>query len=256
MRGPGTSSSPSLLNALNPTGPFMCLLIDGEQGSGKSFLSDRAQAHRRPECGGEAAVAEDRARPDDPGVGEQAAGVRQRLGRQGGHLRRAVLTRDRWWVLDETLLHRQPVAHLHPVPPFHHQRHRRLREPSGPPRESHLPRAFRPCRRKVRKEEREINAAFDQMLPSLLGMLFDLVAAGLANLDTTKPATSLRMADAAHWIEACEVGTGLPKGTLVKCLDDAMQDAMADRVMGQPLALHLLRRRGGSALRGLDEGAA
>jgi hypothetical protein len=54
-----------------------------------------------------------------------------------------------------------------------------------------------------RREEKEIEAAFDAEAPQILGALFDGLSAGLLNLAEVEIASKPRMADFAKWAEAC-----------------------------------------------------
>jgi hypothetical protein len=54
----------------------------------------------------------------------------------------------------------------------------------------------------ARKEEKEIWAAFDEVLPRILGALFDAIAHGLRTVDSVHLPVKPRMADSARWIAA------------------------------------------------------
>ena len=68
-----------------------------------------------------------------------------------------------------------------------------------------------------RQDEDELNAAFEEARPRLLGALLDAVAHGLRHLPETRLARKPRMADFARWITACETGgqLGWPAGTFL-----------------------------------------
>ena len=229
-----------LVNVLSPTGPFMCLLVDGEQGSGKSLLStllkriidpNAVQKTRLPRNEHDLMIqaSENRLLAFDNASGVKAdiSDALCSLATGGGYSTRQLYTDNQ----SRTFTLCRPFI-INGIGEF----------ASRPDLlERAIPLSLRSMPEELRKTEGEINARFKEMLPGLLGRLFDLVTCGLANLGTAKPATRLRMADAACWIEACEEGAGLAKGTLVRCLADTQEDAMADRVMGEPLALHLLR---------------
>ncbi|WP_394752802.1 hypothetical protein [Crenothrix sp.] len=59
-----------------------------------------------------------------------------------------------------------------------------------------------------RRSEEEFWTAFEADKPHILGGLLDLLALGLANYDSVKLPYKPRMADMAKWTAACEVGTG------------------------------------------------
>ena len=74
-----------------------------------------------------------------------------------------------------------------------------------------------------RRTEEEIRREFEQLLPELLHDLYMAVAHGLRTIAQTPPPTSIRMADAAHWLVAAEEGAGLPAGTILAALEKARE---------------------------------
>jgi hypothetical protein len=86
-----------------------------------------------------------------------------------------------------------------------------------------------------RRTEEEIRRDFEQLLPELLHDLYMAVAHGLRTISRTPPPTSIRMADAAHWLVAAEEGAGLPAGTILTALESAQGTTQADLAMHDSL---------------------
>jgi hypothetical protein len=86
-----------------------------------------------------------------------------------------------------------------------------------------------------RRTEEEIRRDFEQLLPELLHDLYMAVAHGLRTIERIPPPTSIRMADAAHWLVAAEEGAGLPAGTILAALERAQGTTQADLAMHDSL---------------------
>jgi hypothetical protein len=86
-----------------------------------------------------------------------------------------------------------------------------------------------------RRTEEEIRRDFEQLLPELLHDLYMAVAHGLRTIPRIPPPTSIRMADAAHWLVAAEEGAGLPAGTILAALENAQGTTQADLAMHDSL---------------------
>ena len=92
-----------------------------------------------------------------------------------------------------------------------------------------------------RRTEKQLNSAFDEILPDLLGAILDCVVCGLKNLEHVDPPTSLRMADAARWIVAAEPATDFTPGSMLQALVGMQHEMMTDRVVNDPLVVALLK---------------
>jgi hypothetical protein len=86
-----------------------------------------------------------------------------------------------------------------------------------------------------RRTEEEIRRDFEQLLPELLHDLYMAVAHALRTIERIPPPTSIRMADAAHWMVAAEEGVGLPAGTILAALEKAQGTTQADLAMDDSL---------------------
>lgn len=93
----------------------------------------------------------------------------------------------------------------------------------------------------TRKSERQLKESFEELLPSYLGFLYDCVACAIANLDEVDPPTELRMADAAHWLVAAEPATGLPEGSFVNAIRNVQDEMYIERVINNPICVELFR---------------
>jgi hypothetical protein len=90
-----------------------------------------------------------------------------------------------------------------------------------------------------RKTERQMLAEFDTMLPEILGELYNLVACALRNEASVQAPTNIRMADAAHFLQAAEPGTDLEPGTFLKVLTSAQTELMVEQVSNHPIVVRL-----------------
>jgi hypothetical protein len=86
-----------------------------------------------------------------------------------------------------------------------------------------------------RRPEQELWAAFEAERPRLLGVLFDAVAKGLAELPHTKLDKLPRMADFALWATACETALW-PAGTFWSAYCGNRDEAMEGVIDADPIA--------------------
>jgi hypothetical protein len=229
-----------MINALHPTGPYMCLLVDGEQGSGKSLLSSLVKRLIDPN-----AVQKLRLPRGEHDLMIQAAQNRLLVFDNASSLKHDIsdalcslatgsgFSTRQYYTDNEsrTFTSCRPFI-INGIGGFANKPDLMDRAIS-----LSLP-AMADARRKT---EREIISAFEAYLPGLLGCLFDLIAGALANLPTTQTPKGLRMADAAKWIAAAEPAAGLHPGTLADSLVEGQEQLMGDWALGQPLVLALQR---------------
>jgi hypothetical protein len=93
---------------------------------------------------------------------------------------------------------------------------------------------------KLRKTERVLKQEFERILPKVLGCLYDIIAAALRNQGTVSVAESIRMADAAEWIAAAEPATGLEPGTMLPALIETQDEMMVEKAIHAPLVAEIL----------------
>ena len=78
-----------------------------------------------------------------------------------------------------------------------------------------------------RRDEKEMEAEFEQKHPTILGALLDAVSHGLSELPVTRLEKLPRMADFALWIAACE-GALWKQGTFGRIYDENRRDMLVD----------------------------
>jgi hypothetical protein len=94
---------------------------------------------------------------------------------------------------------------------------------------------------KRRATEEGLKEKFEKIRPEILGALYDAVACGLARLRKTPTPVGMRMADAGRWIAAAEPALGVKPGSLIEAILTAQNEAMAETVADSPLLNGLLR---------------
>lgn len=97
-----------------------------------------------------------------------------------------------------------------------------------------------------RLTEKELEAQLRLLLPDVLAELLGAASAALARIDEVPPPKEVRMADAAHWAIAAEEALGFEPGTVLRALVDDQRETMVERALGDPLVLAviaLLQRR-------------
>jgi len=89
-----------------------------------------------------------------------------------------------------------------------------------------------------RKDEQELEAIFQEKMPSILGALFDAVVVGLRDLSSIRAERLPRMADFAKWAMACMPALGLSAEQFVKAYDhnrETVTDLVAEISTLQPV---------------------
>jgi hypothetical protein len=104
-----------------------------------------------------------------------------------------------------------------------------------------IPLRLKPMLPDGRRSEREMKSRLDAILPEILGALYDIVSHALRHRDSVKVPTSVRMADAAQWLVAAEPATGLPPGTFLATLETSQTDMLVDRAINDPLTISLIK---------------
>jgi hypothetical protein len=101
-----------------------------------------------------------------------------------------------------------------------------------------------PIPEECRREERELEAAFEAERPLILGALLDAVAKGLARLPETKLQRLPRMADFAVWATACETAFW-PPGTFLTAYNDNRHEAMTTVIEGDTVGVAIQKMMAG-----------
>ncbi|MCG0313946.1 MAG: bifunctional DNA primase/polymerase, partial [Calditerricola sp.] len=231
-----------LIGAMMPRGPYPILLLEGEQGAGKSTLSRMLRAlvdpHdmalRRPPRDERdlfvAAVNSHVLAFDNlSGLPDWLSDALCVLSTGGGFAARELYS-DR----EETILKAQKPVMLNGIDEIARRadlRDRTLRVWLTRPAEDEA------------MDEETLWRRFEAARPWLFGALLDAVSAALCHWDAAKLDKPPRMADFARWVVAAEMGGALPwePGTFLRVYHD-QQDAMArDAVEGDPVATGILR---------------
>lgn len=227
-----------LVNALRPKGPYFILLVEGEQGSGKSLFCEIIKRTIDPNDALRVRL------PDKPqdlmiqakeyrllsfdnasGMSAEMSDALCSLATGGGFAVRKLYTDGDLYVMTYTRPFMINGIGGYANRPDLMERAIPIRLPS--------------ISEGGRKTEEELLAEFEQMLPGVLGALYDAVAYALREYDEIEPPRHLRMADAARWISAAEAGLGERPGAIIEAIANAQNEFVMDRVNDDPLVLAL-----------------
>ena len=223
-----------LIGTFRSKGPFACLSVEGERGSGKSVVCELLKQIVDPSTTLRLSM------PDDARnlsimaahhhllVFDNLSGLKRdisdalcQLATGGGFQIRKLYT-------DEALItfaFARPFA-MNGISDFIHRAD--LMDRTIPLHLEAMPDG-------ARRSEDAIRREFEELLPELLGDIYTAVAGAIRNLPTTPVPTELRMADAAQWLTAAEPALGLASGTFVKALKGRQAEAQADLATGDSL---------------------
>jgi len=222
-----------LLNCLRGEGPFMCLLIEGQQGSGKTFLSEVLKRILDPN-----AVPRSRL-PDDEKelmlqagyyflpVYDNTSGMKADLSdvlcaiATGGSIpKRELYTNDELHVLSAC----RPFV-INGIGDF-------VTRPDLLDRA--IPIQLEPIRE--RRREAELRREIEAMLPALLGALYTAVAQAFrAGENMPRDIFNIRMIDSARWITAAESALGFELGTFARTLNKRQIETASELVNNEPI---------------------
>jgi hypothetical protein len=227
-----------LLNCLRPGPTFMCAFVEGEQGSGKSFLCEIVKSIVDPSVPLSMRLPKDdrdlmiKASHFHLLVFDNASGVKGdmsdalcSLATRGGLATRELYSNDSLTVFSLA----RPFI-INGIADFVHRPD--LMERAIPIK---LP-AIAPSGRKT---EEQLRAEFRALLPGMLGALYSIVAAALGNIDHVQPVHMIRMADVAKWLAACEPATDLPPGSLLPLLEQSQAAMVVEKITDLPLVMAL-----------------
>jgi hypothetical protein len=229
-----------MLLCLRPNGPYMLLLVEGEQGTGKSFLCkiikliidpNQVEKARLPETQRDLMI---HAKDYFLLVFDNVSGMRGDLSDAlcvlatgGGFATRRLYTDDELFVFNFC----RPVV-INGIADFVNRPD--LLERSIPLRLSSIGEG-------TRKTEQEMLDEFRQILPGILAGLYGIVASALANPASTRAAVTLRMADCERWLAACEPFTGLAKGSFVSTIKASQDEVFVDRAHNDPVVGEIIK---------------
>lgn len=229
-----------IINCLNPEGPYFFLLVEGEQGSGKSFLGElikllidpyKAPKLRPPSSERDLMI---QAAHNHLLVFDNVSGFRAdmsdalcSLSTGGGYATRKLYSDGELEIFSEC----RPYI---------------LNGINGVANRPDL--LERSISVKLlsftkgrRKSEKEILPSLRKLHPYLLSDLLDIMSCALRNFDEVIPPSQFRMLDAAQWILAAEPATGLPEGFLLDALEGSQTDVIVESMSNNSLAMALAK---------------
>lgn len=228
-----------LIAALRPSGPYPMLVINGEQGSGKSSAAEMLRNLCDP------STAPIRAAPRDErdlqiaaynahaiaydnlsGVPEWLSDGLCRIATGAGFATRALHT-DR----DEMILSAARPISINGIPDL-------ASRPDLADRALTI--QLRSVPATERRTERDVKADFEATRPAILGALLDGVSAALRYLPETRLERLPRMADFAQFVTAAERGLGWEPGTFLPIYEMNRADAVDTVLENDPVAQAVL----------------
>ena len=102
----------------------------------------------------------------------------------------------------------------------------------------------------TRRTEEEMLHEFEELLPSLLHAFFTIASGALSEFPSTKTPTSVRMADAAKWVVAAEPFTGFDPGTLLQAIEESQSEVFVEAMANDPIAVALMELVSNTAFTG------
>ena len=224
------------VQALRPKGPYPVLCINGEQGSGKSILTQVLRSLTDPNGAPlRAAPGDDRdlfvmannawvlALDNLSSISEWLSDALCRVSTGGGFSTRT-LHSDK----DETFFYLQRPIILNGIPSL-------TNRPDLADRSVSLFLKAMPTGR--RRTEEELWKEFDKAAPEILGALLDGVSAGLRNVEKVKIAEVPRMADFTKWMMATEPGLGFKEGSSFAAYQENRREISDTTYEADPVAV-------------------
>jgi len=244
-----------LLAAFHPTGPYACLAIEGEQGSGKSLACDFLKSIIDPTQTLRLNMPDDErnlfilAQYHHLLVFDNLSGVKNdlsdalcKLATGGGFQTRALYTDAQIVSHNAT----KPFA-MNGISEF-------VKRPDLMDRT--IPVHFSAMRDGNRRSEAALRGEFEQLLPHILHDLYTAVSCAIRRLPGTPEPTELRMVDIARWLTAAEPALGFEHGAFVAAMKAQQDEAQVDIATGETLFAALLAVLGLPAHQNGFEGTA
>lgn len=232
-----------LVNALKPNGPYFVLLVEGEQGSGKSFFCEvvkrlidpnQAMRLRLPDKPQDLMIQAKEYRllsfDNASGMSAEMSDSLCSLATGGGLAVRKLYSDGELYVMSYS----RPFV-INGIGGY-------AKRPDL--MERAIPIKLAPMSAGGRKTEAELTAEFEKILPSVLGALYSAVAHALGAYDKIEPPRHLRMADAARWIHSAEEGLGERPNSIIDAIAFAQNEFVIDQVNDDPLVVALRKIAG------------
>ncbi|WP_029084474.1 bifunctional DNA primase/polymerase [Bradyrhizobium sp. th.b2] len=228
-----------LLLCLRPSGGFMVLLVEGEQGSGKSFLCmvikkiidpNQVEKGRLPDSERDLMIhAKDYFLLSFDNVSGMKGDISDALcilATGGGFGTRKLYTDDEQFVFNFC----RPVM-INGIADF-------VNRPDL--LERSIPLRLTAMSDHGRRTEEEMLDEIDRILPGILGGLYEIAARAIGARPDTSVRPTLRMADCERWLLACEPHTGLEKGSFIRAIRNAQDEISIERAQNDVVIAPLL----------------
>jgi hypothetical protein len=229
-----------LLSSMRPDGPYPCLAVEGEQGSGKSTICEVCKRIIDPSIPMRSSMpgsAQDMmiiASHRHMVIFDNLSSVKNdmsdalaALATKSGYETRELYSDGNLFTIEIA----RPFA-LNGIGEFIHRPD--LMDRAIPLRLEAMPSG-------ARRSEAEIWRDLELLLPELLHDLYNAIACALRNSSTTTTPTSFRMADAARWLAAAEPETGLAPGTILSEIERAQTSTQAELALSDSMFPELER---------------
>ncbi len=224
-----------ILGCFHPRGPFVILLINGEQGSAKSTLCrfvravidpNKAPIRSEPKNIQDLAIAANNSwmivLDNMSLVSERTSNAICRLATGGGFATRQLFTDT-----DETIFDAKRPVMINGIG-------------NVADRSDLIDRAVRVTLPTIpdhrRQTEKNIWSEFEKLRPGILGAFLHAVSAALRNQADVRLAKLPRMADFATWVVAAEPACPWPKDSFMEAFDDQRRDADEYVIETSPIA--------------------
>jgi len=228
-----------LVQAFNPSGPYPVLIVDGEQGSGKSWLGrilraavdpNKSPLRRPPRNEHEMMISGSNSWLQ---TYDNLSGLPPWLGdaicvmSTGG----GMSTRELYTDSEEALFDIQRPVVLNGIDALTTRGDLLDRAIL-----LHLPR----IEDKDRMTEKEILAEVERIRPGVLGAILDVISSGLRELPNVRLESKPRMADFAEWVVACEGALGWEKGEFLEAFEENQNESKVALIENDMFAVSLM----------------
>ena len=229
-----------LVQAFKPSGPYPVLIVDGEQGSGKSWLGrilraavdpNKSPLRRPPRNEHEMMISGSNSWLQNY---DNLSGLPPWLGDAicvmstgGGMSTRALYTDG-----EEALFDIQRPVILNGIDALTSRGDLLDRAIL-----LHLPR----IEDKDRMTEKEILAEVERIRPGVLGAILDVISSGLRELPTVRLESMPRMADFAEWVVACEQAPGWKPGEFLEAFAENQRESKVALIENDMFAVSLVK---------------
>lgn len=228
-----------MINVMKPEGPYLMLMVEGEQGSGKSELSRTIKMLVDPSHAAKLRMPSNErdlmiiAKDAHLMVFDNISGLKRDMSDSfcslltgGGYGARKLYTDDELQIFFETRpLLINGITDIANRPDLL-ERSLSLRLPTMPEGQ--------------RKTEEELRRRLEELRPEILGFLCKALSCALRNFDNVETPTSVRMADAAKWLVAAEPALGVPEGTMLNVIISSQNDIVIESMYKNSLAIALI----------------